>query len=95
MMPCDISNTSCPQACFRYGLFCILLIGCTSGLHCPSQASVKPSDEYFLAIKWFKTTTKELGYWEKGMTSVPMVAYTTNDETTHNKVLKHFNITLT
>ena len=60
-----------------------------------AKASIKPSDEYFLAVKWFKTTTKELGYWEKGMTSVPMVAYTTNDETTHNKVLKHFNITLT
>lgn len=29
------------------------------------------------------------------MTSLPMVAYMMNDETTHNKVLKHFNITLT
>ena len=26
------------------------------------------------------------GYWEKGMTTVPLVAYMLNDKTTHRKV---------
>ena len=30
------------------------------------------------------------GYWEKGMTSVPLVAYMLNDQTTHKKVRQHF-----
>lgn len=34
------------------------------------------------------------GFWEKGMTSLPMVAYLMNDSTTHDKVLQHFSITL-
>lgn len=59
-----------------------------------AKTSIKSSDEYFLAVNWIKTTTKELAYWEKGMTSVPMVAYTINDDT-HDKVLNHFNISLT
>lgn len=59
-----------------------------------AKSSINPKDEYFLAVKWVRTTTKELGYWEKGMTSLPMVAYAANDDTTYKKVLKHFNITL-
>ena len=30
------------------------------------------------------------GYWEKGMTSIPLVAYQLNDQTTHRMVRKHF-----
>ena len=59
-----------------------------------AKSSINPKDEYFLAVKWIRTTTKELGYWEKGMTSLPMVAYAANDDTTYKKVLKHFNLTL-
>ena len=33
------------------------------------------------------------GYWEKGMTTVPLVAYMLNDRTTHQKVREHFGYT--
>lgn len=60
-----------------------------------ARATIDPANEYFIGIKWIYTVSADEGYWEKGMTSLPMVAYMMNDETTHNKVLKHFNITLT
>ena len=60
-----------------------------------AKAAIDPSDEYFLAVRWLRTVSKDFGYWEKGMTSVPMVAYLMTDAATHDKVLKHFNITLT
>lgn len=60
-----------------------------------SKAAVDPSKEYFLAVNWIHTVSEDFGYWEKGMTSLPMVAYTSNDIDTYEKVLKHFNITLT
>ena len=60
-----------------------------------ARATIDPANEYFIGIKWIYTVSADDGYWEKGMTSLPMVAYMMNDETTHNKVLKHFNITLT
>lgn len=59
-----------------------------------AQAAIDPVNEYFVGVKWICTASANDGYWEKGMTSLPMVAYTMNDETTHNKVLQHFNITL-
>ena len=60
-----------------------------------ARATIDPTNEYFIGIKWIYTVSADDGYWEKGMTSLPMVAYMMNDETTHNKVLQHFNITLT
>lgn len=33
------------------------------------------------------------GNWEKGMTTVPLVAYMLNDKTTHQKVRDHFGYT--
>ena len=60
-----------------------------------ARATIDPANEYFVGIKWVYTVPVDDGYWEKGMTSLPMVAYTMTDETTHNKVLKHFNIILT
>lgn len=59
-----------------------------------ARTTINPANEYFVGIKWIYTVSADNGYWEKGMTSLPMVAYTMNDETTHNKVLQHFNITL-
>lgn len=59
-----------------------------------AKAAIEPANEYFLGVKWLRTVTKDFGYWESGMTSVPMVAYQIND-TTKDMVLKHFNITLT
>ncbi len=59
-----------------------------------AKAAIDPANEYFLAVKWLRTVSTDFGYWEAGMTSVPMVAYQIND-TTKDMVLKHFNITLT
>lgn len=53
-----------------------------------------PDNELFLKVRWYKTVAREDGYWEKGMTSLPMVAYTLSDETTHDMVLKHFRVVL-
>ena len=60
-----------------------------------ARATIDTANEYFIGVKWIYTVPVEDGYWEKGMTSIPMVAYTMTDETTHNKVLRHFNIVLT
>ena len=60
-----------------------------------AKAAINASKEMFLQVNWIRTTKRDLGYWEKGMTSVPLVAYVPTDGTTHDMVLKHFNITLT
>lgn len=59
-----------------------------------AKESINPEEEFFLPVKWIYTVPKEQGYWKKEMVSLPMVAYQMNDETTHNIVLKHFNIEL-
>ena len=59
-----------------------------------AKAVIDPSNEYFVGVRWLRTVSADEGYWEKGMTSIPMVAYMMTDESTHNKVLKHFNISL-
>lgn len=59
-----------------------------------AKAAIDPSNEYFVGVHWLHTVPADQGYWEKGMTSLPMVAYTMNDESTHEKVLQQFNITL-
>lgn len=48
--------------------------------------------EYFLNVKWLRTVETDYGYWEKGMVSLPLVAYTLNNPLTHEKVLKEFAI---
>ncbi len=48
--------------------------------------------EIFVGVDWIHTVSADDGYWEKGMKSFPMVAYLSTDTTTHDKVLKHFNI---
>lgn len=59
-----------------------------------AKAELDAARECFLGVKWIRTVSVEEGYWEKGMISLPMVAYLMNDESTHDRVLKHFNITL-
>ena len=47
--------------------------------------------EIFIGVDWKKTVPDESqGYWEKGMTSIPLVAYTLSDRTTYRKVAEHF-----
>ena len=47
--------------------------------------------EVFIGVRW-KKYVKDInnGYWEKGMTTVPLVAYMLSDKTTHQKVKEHF-----
>lgn len=59
-----------------------------------AKAALDPAHEYFLGVRWIRTVSSDEGYWEKGMTSLPMVAYMMNDESTHNKVLKYFGVSL-
>jgi hypothetical protein len=48
--------------------------------------------EIFIGVDWKKSVPDEAqGYWEKGFTSIPLVAYMLSDGTTHRKVSEHFN----
>ena len=59
------------------------------------QAKAALTDnEMFVGVDWIHTVPTDAGYWEKGMQSLPMVAYLSNDESTHDQVLNHFNITI-
>ena len=50
-----------------------------------------PDKEIFIGVDWKKSVPDESqGYWEKGMTSIPLVAYMLNGRTTHRKVAEHF-----
>ncbi|MBS5733773.1 MAG: DUF262 domain-containing protein [Clostridiales bacterium] len=60
-----------------------------------AKMAIDGDNEFFVGVKWICTVPTDEGYWEKGMKSIPMVAYMMSDETTHNKVLQHFNVDLT
>ena len=47
--------------------------------------------EIFIRVEW-KSWVDDMddGYWEKGMISLPMVAYKLTDQSTHKKVREHF-----
>lgn len=50
-----------------------------------------PEEELFLRIDWKRYVEDERdGYWEKGMKSIPLVAYRLNDKTTYEMVRRHF-----
>lgn len=50
-----------------------------------------PNDEWFIGVNWLRTVEIDEGYWEKGLKTVPMVAYNLDGDT-HSKVLSHFDI---
>ena len=55
------------------------------------RAKIEEDKEIFIRVAWKSfVEDQEDGYWEKGMTSVPLVAYMLNDPTTHKKVRQHF-----
>ena len=55
------------------------------------KAKLDTSKEIFIRVEWKSFVEDPAdGYWEKGMTSVPLVAYMLNDQTTHKKVRQHF-----
>lgn len=56
-----------------------------------AKQKLDPNKEVFIGVHWEKyVTDPSEGYWEKGMTSVPLVAYMLKDKTTHQKVREHF-----
>lgn len=59
-----------------------------------AKESIDQQNEYFVGVQWIRTVSADDGYWEKGMISLPMVAYMVNDDTTHKKVLRYFNISV-
>jgi hypothetical protein len=55
------------------------------------KAALKVDEEIFIRIDWKSYVEDQSeGYWEKGMTSIPLVAYMLNDPSTHRKVRQHF-----
>ncbi len=55
------------------------------------KAALKVDQEIFIRVDWKNYVEDQSdGYWEKGMTSIPLVAYMLNDPTTHRKVRQHF-----
>lgn len=56
-----------------------------------AKAKLDRNKEIFIGVKWKKFVNDPAeGYWEKGMTSVPLVAYTLTDKTTYKKIKEHF-----
>ena len=55
------------------------------------RANLIPEEEVFIRIDWKRYVSDERdGYWEKGMRSIPLVAYRLNDKTTYEMVRRHF-----
>jgi len=55
------------------------------------RAKLDVDKEIFIRVDWKSYVQDQKdGYWEKGMTSVPMVAYQLSDQSTHKKVREHF-----
>lgn len=55
------------------------------------KAKLDIDREIFIRVKWKSFLEDQNdGYWEKGMISVPMVAYRLSDQSTHKKVREHF-----
>ena len=55
------------------------------------KAKLDIDREIFIRVKWKSFVENQNdGYWEKGMISVPMVAYRLSDQSTHKKVREHF-----
>lgn len=59
-----------------------------------AKRNLDPNKEVFIGVAWKSYVTDvNDAYWEKGMKTVPLVAYMLNDKTTHQKVRDHFGYT--
>lgn len=71
------------------------VLKCVADVPWESEAlkqDLDPDREVFIGVKWKKYVTDiHDGYWEKGMTTVPLVAYMLSDKSTYKKVREHFN----
>ena len=55
------------------------------------KAKLDVDKEIFIRVDWKSyVQNQDDGFWEKGMISVPMVAYQLTDQSTHKKVREHF-----
>lgn len=55
------------------------------------KAKLDADNEIIIRVAWKSyVDDRDDGYWEKGLVSVPMVAYSLNDQTTYKKVRQHF-----
>ncbi len=59
-----------------------------------AKENIDERKEIFIRVEW-KSYVKDKndGYWEKGLTTVPMVAYKLSDQSTHKKVREYFKYT--
>lgn len=61
-------------------------------LESEGKMHIDKQKEIFIRVSWKKYVTNQNdGYWEKGMISVPLVAYTLSDKSTYKKVNDYFN----
>jgi uncharacterized protein with ParB-like and HNH nuclease domain len=59
-----------------------------------AKHELDPNKEMFIGVEWKSYVTDiNDGYWEKGMTAVPLAAYMLSDKSTHQKVREHFGYT--
>lgn len=59
-----------------------------------AKRNLDPNKEVFIGVAWKSYVTDvNDAYWEKGMKTVPLVAYMLNDKMTHQKVREHFGYT--
>lgn len=59
-----------------------------------AKRNLDPNKEVFIGVAWKSYVTDASdAYWEKGMKTVPLVAYMLNDKMTHQKVREHFGYT--
>ena len=55
------------------------------------KAKLDEDNEIFIRVAWKSYVEDQReGYWEKGMTTVPLVAYSLSDQTTYKKVRQYF-----
>ncbi|MBD5460744.1 MAG: DUF262 domain-containing protein [Lachnospiraceae bacterium] len=68
-----------------------VLIGDVQWIQPDDKKKLDPNREIFIRVEWKKYVSDQSeGYWEKGMTSVPLVAYMLSDKSTYRKVQEHF-----
>ncbi len=57
-----------------------------------AKSKLEQNEEIFIRVRWKKFVEDPAeGYWEKGMTCVPLVAYTLYDKTTYDMIREHFD----
>ena len=58
------------------------------------KAKLDKETEIFIGVRWFKyVDNPNDGYIDKGLTTVPLVAYTATDKSAYKKVRVHFGYT--